>query len=683
MPHDSPGLIIFISFSLCLFQGWMDGNYTFSVRIMWLNGTIVDELVSKAEPNEVLVLYRAATLLQANKDIVDLSIPHDELEVIIRYWDTVSKEWLEPSCPDCAVKSIFNKTDSSVTNFVKSVISPAQYATFFRYPRQSGVFTLPTPSSCLVTRNTGTAAVDLKRNYGAYGDVSVSWTAEPLHSFTGSLQSEGSHSVAQGVWDSTIQLPVPAPTGSLGQIRLRLKSAEPNAFVDDSTTIVNVLKTQAQGGVVEFDQTEMVVSESAGTLSLKIVRACGTRATTVRFSVAFQASLDEAPLSLSSFETGDFRTVSGVVDIASGESSAMLTVDIKDDVVPELNETIVLTLVSADQAHIGVRSAMQITILENDNPYGVLEMVQTNIVVREGFDSFALVDVSRQQGSFGSIIVHYTASSDSVAMGDVKALVGQDYVGGDSMLVMQQGEVSGTIRVSIIDDAIVEQDEMLIVSLTGADGGAVLSASTDTKVTKVTILPKNDNTPTFMDTVMSFTLEEKDIAAPGFSVGITTATDPDLGDRGKISYGLTGGFCNCTWLQINSTSGELIGGQALMPWNTKDFCVCSVTASDSGVPERSSSVMVNINIVFTERCRVGTVSADGRLPCTPCPVPTYQDELGQQTCKMCPDGLSTVMNASSSAALCLGKNTSLVHITDCGIFCTGSKLWCNALTCIP
>ncbi|KAK3606592.1 hypothetical protein CHS0354_004438, partial [Potamilus streckersoni] len=53
-----------------------------------------------------------------------------------------------------------------------------------------------------------------------------------------------------------------------------------------------------------------------------------------------------------------------------------------------------------------------------------------------------------------------------------------------------------------------------------------------------------------------------------------------------------------------------------------------------------------------ELCPIGTFSEETVVPCTPCPVGSYQKSIGQKTCIACPDGKTTNSSGSTSEAAC-------------------------------
>lgn len=77
----------------------------------------------------------------------------------------------------------------------------------------------------------------------------------------------------------------------------------------------------------------------------------------------------------------DFFTGSIVTTFADGSDEAEATVVIRNDAIPETNETFTLRIVGLSSGAIGVMNTMQLIISANDQPHGLLQfhMVRENI----------------------------------------------------------------------------------------------------------------------------------------------------------------------------------------------------------------------------------------------------------------------------------------------------------------
>lgn len=78
---------------------------------------------------------------------------------------------------------------------------------------------------------------------------------------------------------------------------------------------------------------------------------------------------------------------------------------------------------------------------------------------------FVEVPIVRTHGSDSEVSVQWRTIDES-------AISGQDYVGGQGVIVFKDREVAKTLRIQIINDMCPEKDECFEVELFGTTGGA-------------------------------------------------------------------------------------------------------------------------------------------------------------------------------------------------------------------
>ncbi|WP_339936602.1 Calx-beta domain-containing protein, partial [Undibacterium luofuense] len=121
----------------------------------------------------------------------------------------------------------------------------------------------------------------------------------------------------------------------------------------------------------------------------------------------------------------------------------------------------------ATGAALGVSRAT-LTVVDNDFNPGVLTFPQAVFRVDENVGS-AVVTVIRTNGSAGPISCDYTTSINGST-----ATVGVDYTATLGTISFASGQLTNTFSVPIVDDAIVELDETIVVQLLNPRGGATL-----------------------------------------------------------------------------------------------------------------------------------------------------------------------------------------------------------------
>ena len=238
-----------------------------------------------------------------------------------------------------------------------------------------------------------------------------------------------------------------------------------------------------------------------GTLAFVVTR---TGYTAVASSVSFATSNGSAVAG------SDYNAASGTLSFAPGQTSATINVSTIDDSVIETTETLTVSLSSPTAgATISAGSATG-TILDNDLAFAI-----GNAAAGEGG---TLVFTVTRQGS--------TANPGSVnfATGNGSAGAGSDYTATSGTLSFAAGQTSATITVATIDDLVIEPTETMVVNLSGATGGASISAPTGTGT-----ITDNDSAFVIADTsaleggTLSFTITRQGNTATAASVSFATA----------------------------------------------------------------------------------------------------------------------------------------------------------------
>ena len=164
----------------------------------------------------------------------------------------------------------------------------------------------------------------------------------------------------------------------------------------------------------------------------------------------------------------DYENAAGTLTFAPGEVSRTIVVSILDDSEDEPDETFALVLADPRGATLGRGSALG-TIRDDD------ELRRVSIAGASGAEAagelaFAVVLSARSP----------TAVTADYASMDGTAVAGSDYEALAGTLTFAAGEVSQTIRVPVIDDALDEADAETFAVVLSAPTGATLDAGTAT-----------------------------------------------------------------------------------------------------------------------------------------------------------------------------------------------------------
>ncbi len=214
--------------------------------------------------------------------------------------------------------------------------------------------------------------------------------------------------------------------------------------------------------VVGFTGASFSVSENAGQARITVERTGGTvGAVTVDYAASDGTALGGV----------DYAAVTGTLFFTNGQAQASFDVPIYDDPFTEGDETVVLTLSGpTGSAVLGLQTAI-LTIMDDDFSPGTIQFSTNIFTVLEQAGS-ATITVQRPAGSSGAASVQY-ATSDGTAQ------AGADYAATSGVLAFADNETDKTFTIPIYDDALVEGNETINLTLSNPVGGRLgLSTAT-------------------------------------------------------------------------------------------------------------------------------------------------------------------------------------------------------------
>jgi hypothetical protein len=160
----------------------------------------------------------------------------------------------------------------------------------------------------------------------------------------------------------------------------------------------------------------------------------------------------------------DYTTTTGTASLTNGGCRcATVNVPILGDTMTEGTETFTVNLSAPTNATIADAQGVG-TIFDNEGP-----------------PSFVVTDATGAEAggplSFSVLLTNANGSSVSVdyATADGSALVGSDYTAKSGTLTFTPGQTSKTVAVTILDDALAEDDETFSLNLSNATGGIAIA----------------------------------------------------------------------------------------------------------------------------------------------------------------------------------------------------------------
>jgi uncharacterized delta-60 repeat protein len=282
-------------------------------------------------------------------------------------------------------------------------------------------------------------------------------------------------------------------------------------------------------GQLEFSQPEYTVSEGGLVARVQVRRLGG--------------ALDPVTVECRTVAGGtataglDYLATNATLQFLPGVVVQTFDVQILDDTLTELRETLFLVLTNvAGPATLG-RSSTFVTIVDNETGPGTLSFGASAYSVAEDGGQIG-VSIVRAGGFAGAVsVTFYTIN--------VTATGGADHEAAEGILTFAEGETNKTLQIRIFDDALVEGDEIFLVALTNVTGGATLAGPNRVPVT----IEDNDSAPGSVD-------REFDPGAGANALVRALALQPD----GRIVIGGAFSMFNGTnrnYLARLSSRGEL------------------------------------------------------------------------------------------------------------------------------
>ncbi|KAM3940659.1 adhesion G-protein coupled receptor V1 isoform 2-T2 [Leptodactylus fuscus] len=328
----------------------------------------------------------------------------------------------------------------------------------------------------------GTAYISLTRGPGIFGDVTVHWDIIPAYpnefvETSGMLTMRDRQSAAiviiQAVHDSVPE--------EKKYYQFHLRNISEGGKLNESARSANItmVSSDLPYGKFQFSQTLLHVSEDVRWVNVTITRSGGTYG---EVQLKYQTNSGSATKDL------DFKDTSGQLVFRPNETLKMISLEIKDDLLPEGPEDffIILTEVTLlgsgydftvrenglqiDEPPImGNNTVIRIIILINDNAEGVIEFDPQFVSIEVEEDIGTLfIPVLRIHGTYGYV------TADFISRGISASPNGIDYTVSNTSVTFQHGQNRSFIDIWITDDEESEFAEQFEIRLVGASGGAIL-----------------------------------------------------------------------------------------------------------------------------------------------------------------------------------------------------------------
>ncbi len=341
-----------------------------------------------------------------------------------------------------------------------------------------------TAGTASISEAAGTATVSVSRTLGSVGAVTVNYTSANGTATAGSDYSAVSGSLSWSAGDSASKsFTVPISNDSAAEanetISLSLSTPGGGAVLGAARTqTLSIIDNDGLPGVLALGAASYTLAENGGSISIPVTRSGGSTGA---------ASVSYATASSSAAAGSDFTATSGTLTWANGDAATKtVRITVFNDTLAESSENFQLRLGTAAGASLGSPATAVVTIVDDDtiSSAGSIAFVSGAQSVLETAGS-ATINVARSAGSIGAVSVDYTISSGT-------ATAASDYTAVSGTLNWADGASGNrTITLPVLDDALAEANETVVLSLSNASGGAVLGSGKTSTVT----ITDNDGSP--------------------------------------------------------------------------------------------------------------------------------------------------------------------------------------------
>ncbi|MEQ1861131.1 MAG: Calx-beta domain-containing protein, partial [Chthoniobacteraceae bacterium] len=320
----------------------------------------------------------------------------------------------------------------------------------------------------LVREDGGMLVIPVERVAGLDGAVSVTFsttngTALAGSDFTAVSQTLSWANLEIGVKTVSIPITDDLIADANETFTFNLTSPTGGAILSVRKTGTVTIIDDDQPGVIEFTGPSFTARENDGVATFVVKRRDGDLgAVSASYSVTGGTAVDGQ----------DFNTVTGMVQFANGETQKTIAVPLIDDFVLGEDKTVIVTLTSPlGGATLGDVPSARLTIQDDEVPLGgVFGFGAAQFETREDSGGY-LVTVLRTGGSNGAATVNLTVAAGT-------ARDGLDFIPFVSTLNFLDGQTSVSAFIPIFDNAEVNPERTVLLSLAAPTGDLVLTTRT-------------------------------------------------------------------------------------------------------------------------------------------------------------------------------------------------------------
>jgi hypothetical protein len=268
----------------------------------------------------------------------------------------------------------------------------------------------------------------------------------------------------------------------------------------------------------------------------------------------------------------DFTLNPGTLTFAAGETIQNITITIIDDLIDEPDETVVVTLSGQSAGlDLGTTNPHTLTIIDNDDP----PEVEFSLAASSASEDVGTHDIQVElSGPSGNVITVDYAVTGGTATGG-----GVDYTLAAGTLTFAAGTTTQNITVSVVDDALDEPDETVIIALSGPSNATLGTVDEHT----FTIID-NDSAPT-----VEFTLAASSASEGVGTHDIQVELSGPSGFAVTVDYAVIGGTATGGGVDFTLAAGTLTFAAGTTTQNI------TISVVDDALPEPDETVIIALS----------------------------------------------------------------------------------------
>nr|WP_321405449.1 Ig-like domain-containing protein [uncultured Carboxylicivirga sp.] len=357
---------------------------------------------------------------------------------------------------------------------------------------------------------------------------------------------------------------------------------------EDETVILTITGSDnADHTIGTSDQATITITDNdVATLSVFATTQAAEDISDGLFTISTPATSNSATnitVAISGTATSgtDYTAISTTVLLPANSTSVTVPVEVLADAIVEGDETVILNLISTDNPDVSIGSTNSATITIADNDAATLSVTATTQATEDNSDG--LFTISSSQALPDASLISFTITGSATS--------GVDYNAITSSITLPANQASVTVPVEVIADILVEEDETVILTITGSDNADHTIGTSDQATITIT---DND-----VATLSVFATTQ---AAEDISDGLFTISTPATSNSAtNITVAISG-------TATSGTDYTAISTTVLLPANSTSVTVPLEVLTDA-IVEGDETVILNLVSTDNPEVSVGTTNS--------------------------------------------------------------------------